>query len=427
MGVFTLEKGNSSKNKDLLYYFNRIGVSVLFSGAAIGVSHVVQATRAGGSYGLAIIPVVCICLILKYPAFLFGPLYTSVTGESVISGYLRINKSFLFIIGLVFLSIMFTVVSAVSMLSAGILIETFQIPLSALWVSIILVFSSTLIVNYASFESFQRQMKYVFFALMVLTVISLVLAFPSITSQTFLWDLSVGSWTKQDYIFIFALTGWMPAGLDLPMMHSQWLIAAKANNKSSSPIEDFNFGYLSTAFLALVFILIGTIFFFGTKISFPTSAGGFAAHLLGTYKLTLGDWARVPAGVMLFLAIYSSLIIVLDGFPRVLSEVYLKWYQRGGSPTLKTEVRKTLAWIQACGAIMLLNYFASSLTALVDFATVTSFIVAALFAFLNHKLMFLDNFIQNKKISPYLLWWSRSGIASFITFAIFFLFINFNF
>ena len=65
MGVFS----DKSSNKG---FMGRLGVSVLFAATAIGVSHVVQSTRAGAEFGFALIPVVILCLLLKYPAFLFA-------------------------------------------------------------------------------------------------------------------------------------------------------------------------------------------------------------------------------------------------------------------------------------------------------------------------------------------------------------------
>ena len=57
----------------------------------MGVSHLVQSTRAGADAGFALSGVIILALILKYPFFEYGPRYTAATGESLIDGYGRIG------------------------------------------------------------------------------------------------------------------------------------------------------------------------------------------------------------------------------------------------------------------------------------------------------------------------------------------------
>ena len=61
-----------------------LGPGLLFAGAAIGVSHLVQSTRAGATYGFALVWVVLLANLLKYPFFEFGPRYAAATGDSVL-------------------------------------------------------------------------------------------------------------------------------------------------------------------------------------------------------------------------------------------------------------------------------------------------------------------------------------------------------
>ena len=429
MGVF-VQKGKSD-NRDkvgsLRYYLNRIGASALFSGAAIGVSHVVQATRAGGDYGFTLVPFILICLFLKYPTFLIGALYSQVTGESVVSGYARINKNILLLVGLSFLSVMFTVVAAVSMLASGIFLEALQVNISAFYFSIGLIISSTLAVSYFSFSTLQNYMKYVFLLLTVLTFCVLLVSLPQLKENLFSTNLFNFSFTRKDIFFIVALIGWMPAGLDLPMMHSQWVLENRSINNNYKVIQDFNFGYLSTAILAFTFLFIGIIFFFGHSIEFSSSSVGFSKQLLNVYREAIGDFIGIPVGITLFLAIFSTLIVVVDGFPRVLSEVVNQWRKKEGE--LKTSSRKLriqCLWLQAFGAIGILLVFVSSLTGLVDFATTVSFLISPVFVFLNHKLISIGNltFGSIKKTS-FFCRWSMLGVISFSIFTLFYLVLRF--
>ena len=53
----------------------RLGPGLLFAGAAIGVSHLVQSTKAGAEFGLGLIWALVIANLFKYPFFQFGPRY----------------------------------------------------------------------------------------------------------------------------------------------------------------------------------------------------------------------------------------------------------------------------------------------------------------------------------------------------------------
>ncbi|MDT8398133.1 MAG: hypothetical protein RQ899_05925 [Pseudomonadales bacterium] len=69
----------------------RLGPGILYAATAVGVSHLVQSTRAGASYGLIMVAYVVFMCLLKYPTFLFGARYTVASGETLVDGYLKIT------------------------------------------------------------------------------------------------------------------------------------------------------------------------------------------------------------------------------------------------------------------------------------------------------------------------------------------------
>ena len=73
----------------------KLGPGLLFAGAAIGVSHLVQSTRAGADFGFGLIWALILVNLFKYPFFQYGPRYAIVTGESLLDGYYKIGKFFL--------------------------------------------------------------------------------------------------------------------------------------------------------------------------------------------------------------------------------------------------------------------------------------------------------------------------------------------
>ena len=85
-------------------FWMAFGPGLLFAGAAVGVSHLVQSTRAGATYGLAMIAVVILASVVKFPAFRFGPQYAAATGHSLLDGYRRQGRWTLVVVSLLTLA-----------------------------------------------------------------------------------------------------------------------------------------------------------------------------------------------------------------------------------------------------------------------------------------------------------------------------------
>ena len=52
--------------------------------AAVGGSHIVSSTQAGGSYGWSLLLLVILANVFKYPFFRFGAEYTADTGKTLV-------------------------------------------------------------------------------------------------------------------------------------------------------------------------------------------------------------------------------------------------------------------------------------------------------------------------------------------------------
>ena len=78
-----------TQNADRPAWAKALGPGFLFAAVSVGVSHLVQSTRAGAGYGFSLLPVIIIALVVKYPLFEFGQRYAVATGHSLLEGYRR--------------------------------------------------------------------------------------------------------------------------------------------------------------------------------------------------------------------------------------------------------------------------------------------------------------------------------------------------
>ena len=56
-------------NTKFQHFLKTVGPGILFASTAIGVSHLVQSTRAGANFGFALLPFILAANIFKYPFF----------------------------------------------------------------------------------------------------------------------------------------------------------------------------------------------------------------------------------------------------------------------------------------------------------------------------------------------------------------------
>jgi len=124
----------------MINIIKKLGPGLLFAGAAIGVSHLVQSTRAGADYGFTLIWALILANIIKYPFFLFGPKYTMATGETLLHGYKKMSKYYLVAYFILSIVTMFTIQTAVTIVTAGLAIELFGISSNiTTWATIITI------------------------------------------------------------------------------------------------------------------------------------------------------------------------------------------------------------------------------------------------------------------------------------------------
>ena len=154
----------------MIKYLKKLGPGLLFAGAAIGVSHLVQSTKAGAEFGFGLIWALLLCNLFKYPFFLFGTKYTHATGETLLDGYKKIGNYVLFIYLLLSIVTIFTIQAAVTIVTAGLAIELFGISSNiTIWSGIIII-SCFLILIIGKYRVLDNLIKAIILVLAISTI-----------------------------------------------------------------------------------------------------------------------------------------------------------------------------------------------------------------------------------------------------------------
>ena len=106
-------------------FLQSLGPGLLFAGAAIGVSHLVQSTKAGAEFGFGLLWALLLVHLFKYPFFQFGPRYAAAAGETLLDGYRKLGKGVLAIYYVINFATMFTIQAAVTIVTAGLASQLF--------------------------------------------------------------------------------------------------------------------------------------------------------------------------------------------------------------------------------------------------------------------------------------------------------------
>ncbi len=367
----------------LFRFIKSLGPGLLFAGAAIGVSHLVQSTRAGASFGYGLLWAIISIHLVKYPFFQFGPRYAMATGESLISGYNRLGKWVLVLYAVLTFIIMFTIQAAVTIVTAGLAINLFGFSDSLIVWAIIITFVSLLILVLGKYSFLDKVMKLIIIILSISSIIAVSFALTN-NREVFSFQQVLPS-NRIGIVFLIAFLGWMPAPLDVSVWQSLWSIEKKKefkNYDTNSAIFDFNIGYIATLFLGICFILLGALVMFHSGEKFSGSASKFSQQLINLYTQNLGSSMAIFISIAAFTTMFSTTITTLDASPRSLAkaiDVFSNKKQKGSY----------LFWIilLSIGTIVILTWFITDMKLMVKIATIFSFVTAPFYAIANFILI----------------------------------------
>ena len=224
-------------------FFRSLGPGLLFAGAAIGVSHLVQSTRAGADFGFGLIWALLIVNLFKYPFMQYGLRYGMATGESLIEGYRKLGKGFLWIYFVITFLTMFTIQAAVTIVTAGLASNLFGSGFSLTQCSIIITLISLFLLLFGKYKMLDKVMKIVVIVLTLSTIIAVSIAYISYEApMSFKQVLPKGS---LEISFLITFLGWMPAPLDVSVWQSLWTVGKSKSNEDfigKRAFFDFNIG-----------------------------------------------------------------------------------------------------------------------------------------------------------------------------------------
>ena len=392
------------------------GPGILMATAAIGGSHLISSTQAGAIYGWQLAIMIVLANVFKYPFFRFATDYVYDTGESLIAGYAKRSKVYLWVYFI--LSILSAVIStgAVSLIAAVIL--GFMLPasfeLSTMVLSMIIVAVSWFFLIAGHYKLLDGVTKWIMIALTIATVAAVIIAAgkPTVMAPDF---IAVSPWNLATLGFIVALMGWMPAPLEFAAITSMWTSAKVKTDHTThrQGVLDFNVGYAVSAILALFFLSLGVFVQYGSGQEIQLVGGAYINQLINMYTATIGEWSRLLVAFVAFMCMFGTTITCADGYGRANAECWR--LLKGESEINKKQIAFWTTYAIG-GGLVIITFFTGQLGAMLKFAMISAFVSAPIFGWLNYSLV-----KKHKKLSAGMNVLSIAGLIFLAGFALLFL------
>jgi len=370
---------NKIKNK-----LKALGPGLLFAGAAIGVSHLVQSTRAGADYGYSLLWSLILIHVVKYPFFQFGTRYANATGENLLQGYKRIHKSTLAFYFLINIASIFTIQAALTLVTAGIVMNIFNIHISPVLISTLVTLCCACILLLGKYKLLDKVMKYIVVVLTITTIGALCIAMQKNSAPVSF--VQKYNFSTTEVVFLIAFLGWMPAPLDVSIWQSLWSQEKQKETIIKSNLKtvlfDFNIGYFFTLLLGICFLSMGALIMYKSGSVFNNGALGFTKQLIEMYTKNIGGASFIFIAIAAFTTMFSTTLTALDASSRTMETTL--------NLLLENNSKKTyLYWLAtlALGTIIIISFFQNEMLSLIKIATVIGFLTTPFFAILNYKLI----------------------------------------
>lgn len=403
----------------MIQKLKQLGPGLLFAGAAIGVSHLVYSTKAGAQYGFGLLWVILLINLVKYPFFQFGPRYAKATGESLLDGYHKMGKGVLIAYFVLSFATMFTIQTAVTIVTASLAAELFGFSFSGFQWGAIITAICLLILVLGRYRLLDRLMKLIIIILTITTLLAVVFASggsDSITLNQILPEKAT------DIAFLIAFMGWMPAPLDISIWNSLWTIEKTKTQEgdektdTKSALFDFNVGYIATVILGICFISLGALVMFESGEVFSKKGTEFSHQLISLYTKSLGDKFSIIIAIAAFTTMFSTTLTTLDASPRAMARTSALL-----APKLVKHTYILWMIILVIGTLFILGFLTSQMSTLITIATILSFLTAPFYAIINYKLITSNHTPKEWHPKPLMKMFSIFSIVLLIAFSVWYL------
>lgn len=408
-----------------------LGPGILVAGAAIGGSHIVSSTQAGADFGWALVPILILVNLFKYPFFLFAQKYTAVAGENVLHGYQRLGDAYLrLFLGMTLLNAGWSI-GGVALVTGFLL--TYLPFLSTVNPALLMGVVAVVCVAIAlggRYRALDATAKTVVGLLALSTVAAVVLALGQGVGGP--PEEPISPYTLASFGFVIVFMGWMPAPIDITAWASLWMGSREKQTKQKISLRgamiDFHVGYLASVILAFFFLALGALVLWNQPQETPYRAMpgvGFATTFIGLYASSIGEWARYIVWLAAVTCMFSTTLTCIDGWPRTVAYALHLQTKRGrehpDAPHRRIHLLAMAVIVGTAITLVMVFFRQGLINQYLATAMTISFLTTPFFAIINYRIMNLPTVPVEHRPRGLFKGLCLTAISFFVVFAVIFL------
>ncbi len=403
----------------------KLGPGLVYAGAAVGVSHLVQATTSGANFGLIMAGYLAFVCLVKYPTFLFAARYTGITGKSLVDGYEEMGK---WIVMLYFALQMFEytfAIAGVAITTVALFKSVFGIGMGDVPLALLLISTCLVILSIGRYPILEDITKTLVIAFTVVTMVVAMVAVVGIDTQGASLTGSI-TFDTPTILFLVAAAGWMPTGTAGAVGLSLW-VKAKSLRLGRPVTEreaafDFNVGYGASIFTAVCFVILGTYVLYINQVPLETTGAGFATQFIGLFTSIIGNWMYPLMAFAAITVMFSTLLTLVDLLPRTSTAIVVRLKPQLNAHDSRIYAGFIVVELLLVGSVLLL--LMESFNTFINLVTSLGFIVAPAVAILNHWVIFSRRVPKERQPGPALRIWSWGTICTLNFVALLYLYLS---
>jgi len=323
------------------FFRDHFGPSMLWALISIGGSHIVLGPELGGTFGLFAVWMFGLIYLAKYGGWELGIRYNYGAGGNPVEAYDQLPgpKNWMQWFTVVVFGVFYVAITgAVGMSTAALVAPITGLEVPILFV--LLVGGAGVLVFVSRYSLLEKILIGFTIALGVLLILGVLVGPPSgdVVAET-AFSVDLGGGRTVAFVALFAAAaGFAPTGFSTSVLIGSW---SMAKGEGASQLEeqgldphdpqyhdyirawietgrrDFNIGYLFS------FVLVAAMVILASNVLYPDPPGdaNFAIAIGEILSQSFGEWSYWAMIIGAFAALYSTVITLLDGASRAVSDV----------------------------------------------------------------------------------------------------------
>ena len=391
----------------------KLGPGLLYAASAVGVSHLVSSTTAGATYGMIMVLYAIIVCLVKYPTFLFGATYAAATGETLVDGYGRLGK---WVVVLFFFMQLFEytfAISGVSVTTAAIIRGVFGLDMPGIGLELGLIFICMVMLAVGRYTVLEDVTKVLVIVFTVGIVFAAMIAVGGIDTggAKLSADMTLDTPT---ILFLVAVAGWLPTGTAGSVGLSLWVKAKSI--RLERPVStkeaafDFHVGYGTAIFTSVCFVTLGTLVMYINGVEPAANGADFSSQLINLFTSTIGNWIYPIIAMAAITVMFSTLLTLVDLLPRSSAAALVRIAPKQLEDKFGS-IYLIFIGVELFLVLSVLAALMDQFSTFIAWVTSMGFIVAPIFALLNHIAIFGPDVSETDRPGNFIKMWSYGTIT----------------